>query len=465
VLPQCALSCYTVDSDDSDYEDVENNEEVNDGTKDKRIDDFGDLYIKEEITEDGDNPIQNWHIDKSGYKEPTEELLSTQNEGFLQPQDIKVEIESDSDSSSSSSSGSDSDSSSDDEDEATNTKCNNDNDDPEKSESTGPPKTANELLTKDLPPVEEIFASVPASECTVVGHIKNFVEDLVVVESLIGIAALNLETVLFVNEGQLALGRVFDVIGPVTQPLYVVRFNSRQHIDDKGITTGMKVYFAPKSDELTNYVFIEQLMAMKISDASWVNDEEPPPQFLEYSDDEEEQKAKKELKMKKKGVVTGEATEPKRPRESKDTHQQKNLRHCNNRYTADSNPFYRTSRSYNPGQSGGGIQWSQFNTPAPYNQFSHPPPPPVSGQYYPHPQYYPHYSPAAAVPPSAVSPYTTATAGPPPAVSAAAWQSQYNPYQQLASNISFSQQQQQPQPQINSSIPNFDLPPPPPPGE
>merc|ERR1712098_662004 len=123
-------------------------------------------------------------------------------------------------------------------------------------------------LTKDLPPIEEVSMTWEAHECKEVGNIKNLVEDLVVVESLLGIPALDLETVLFVNEGQLALGRVFDVIGPVTQPLYVVRFNSRQHIDDKGITTGMKVYFAPKSDELTNYVFIEQLMAMKISGAS-----------------------------------------------------------------------------------------------------------------------------------------------------------------------------------------------------
>ena len=448
-----ALSCYTVDSDDSDYEDAENNDdEANRDNKDRRIDDFGELCIKQEVNEDdgdqakSDDVKQNWQIDNDGYKDPVEEMLAAQKEGFLQPQEIKVEIESDSDSSSSSDSDSDSSSDSDDEKESTIQKSNADNDDSEKSESSGPPKTANELLTKDLPPVEEIIASVPASECNEVGLVKNVVEDLVVVESLVGIAALNLETVLFVNEGQLALGRVFDVIGPVTQPLYVVRFNTRQDIDDKGITTGMKVYFAPKSDELTNYVFIEQLMAMKISDASWVNDEEPPPQFLEYSDDEEEQKAKKELKMKKKGIVSGEATEAKRPRESKDTSQQKNLRHCNNRYTADSNPFYRTSRSYNPQQSSGGIQWSQYNTPSQYNQFSHPPPPPP-GQYYP--PYYPPFSPAAA---------------PPPAVTAAAWQSQYNSYQQLASNISLSQQQQH-QPQISNPLPNFDLPPPPPPGE
>ena len=81
------------------------------------------------------------------------------------------------------------------------------------------------------------------------------------------------------------MGRVFDNIGTVTQPLHVVRFNSEQHIEERGVTVGMKVFYAPKS-ELTSNVFLEQLMAMKISDASWANDKEPPFQFLDHSDDE-----------------------------------------------------------------------------------------------------------------------------------------------------------------------------------
>jgi len=66
----------------------------------------------------------------------------------------------------------------------------------------------------------------------------------------------------------------------------------------------MVVYYAPKTEH-TAYVFLDQLMKMKISDASWANDEEPPPNFLDYSDDEEEQRAKREQKierMKKAGA-------------------------------------------------------------------------------------------------------------------------------------------------------------------
>ena len=106
-------------------------------------------------------------------------------------------------------------------------------------------------------------------------------------------------------------------------------------------------------------------MRMKISDASWVNDEEPPPQFQEFSDDEEEQRAKKEIKLRKKSQVSGEATEAKSSRQT-DT---SNPRHCNQRYTPATNPFYRTSRTYHPGQpGGGGIQWSQYNVASQYGQ-------------------------------------------------------------------------------------------------
>ena len=140
------------------------------------------------------------------------------------------------------------------------------------------------------------------------------------------------------------MGRVFDNIGTVTQPLHVVRFNSEQHIEERGVTVGMKVFYAPKS-ELTLNVFLEQLMAMKISDASWANDKEPPFQFLDHSDDEEEQRVKRESKAKKKAEVqqqlgdSGEATETKRQRENS-VRQGKNLRQFSNRYTPDSNIMY-----------------------------------------------------------------------------------------------------------------------------
>ena len=45
----------------------------------------------------------------------------------------------------------------------------------------------------------------------------------VVVKSLPNTAAVDLESVLFLEKGGRALGRVFDVFGPVTRPYYAVR--------------------------------------------------------------------------------------------------------------------------------------------------------------------------------------------------------------------------------------------------
>ena len=133
-------------------------------------------------------------------------------------------------------------------------------------------------------------------------------------------------------------GRVFDNTGTVTQPLHVVRFNSEQHIEERGVTVGMKVFYAPK---LTSNVFLEHLMPMKISDASWASDKEPPFQILDHSDDEEEQRVKRESKAEVQQQLgdSGEATETKRQRENS-VRQGKNLRQCSNGYNPDSNVMY-----------------------------------------------------------------------------------------------------------------------------
>ena len=79
---------------------------------------------------------------------------------------------------------------------------------------------------------------------------------------------MDLETVLFLDKGKRPLGRVFDVIGPVSLPLYCVRFNSKDHIASHHVEKGTKVYVAPNTQH-TSYVFIQQLLNMKGTDASW----------------------------------------------------------------------------------------------------------------------------------------------------------------------------------------------------
>ena len=168
-----ALSCYTVDS--SDESDDEPDQE-------KRVEDFGDLCIKQEPTDADEEMTPGWQVDKEGYKDPTETETIAISSEFLQPQDIKVEIESEDDSSSSSSSSdSDSDSETDAPDPSVKVK---EEDEADKPENSGPIKTANELLTKDLPPIEEVSMTVQAHECKEVGNIKNLVEEVALWKTL-----------------------------------------------------------------------------------------------------------------------------------------------------------------------------------------------------------------------------------------------------------------------------------------
>uniref|UniRef100_H3C1U9 H/ACA ribonucleoprotein complex subunit n=1 Tax=Tetraodon nigroviridis TaxID=99883 RepID=H3C1U9_TETNG len=90
--------------------------------------------------------------------------------------------------------------------------------------------------------------------------------------------------------------QVFEVFGPVSSPLYILRFNSAEQIVDKGLKEGLTVYYAPSMKEYTGYILVQELRLSKGSDASWKNDHEPPLEALDYSDDEKEQEAKRKLK-------------------------------------------------------------------------------------------------------------------------------------------------------------------------
>ncbi|CAL8126590.1 unnamed protein product [Orchesella dallaii] len=160
------------------------------------------------------------------------------------------------------------------------------------------PKAKGELDLKDLPPIEDLHISVPHDDCKPIGVIKSVVEPLVIVEAYPNTPALDLDSVLFLEEGDRALGHIFDVIGPVKQPMYCVRFNSKEHIQKNKVAIGMQVFCAPKTP-YTSFVFLAQLRKLKGSDASWVNDIEPPADEVEFSDDEMERIAKKKKRNRR----------------------------------------------------------------------------------------------------------------------------------------------------------------------
>ncbi|XP_015377852.1 PREDICTED: H/ACA ribonucleoprotein complex non-core subunit NAF1 [Diuraphis noxia] len=159
-------------------------------------------------------------------------------------------------------------------------------------------KTKGELDISDLPPIEDLKISVDEAKCQPVGCIKSVVDTLVIVEAFLNQPALDIDSVLFVDRGKRALGRIFDVFGPVIKPFYAVRFNNSNHIKKFDIQIKEPVYCAPQT-EYASYVLVSQLLKMKGSDASWRDNNEPPCEFLDYSDDEAEKLAKKKRRQKK----------------------------------------------------------------------------------------------------------------------------------------------------------------------
>ncbi|VVC97881.1 unnamed protein product [Leptidea sinapis] len=65
--------------------------------------------------------------------------------------------------------------------------------------------------------------------------------ELVIVQAFPGTSAVDIDTILFLENGAKALGKVFDVFGPVREPHYCVRFNSPEHIVGRGIEIGMEI--------------------------------------------------------------------------------------------------------------------------------------------------------------------------------------------------------------------------------
>lgn len=386
-----SLVCYTISSSESETEEEDEEKEIPSAQSavshviefilrevSHGMRDFSDMYIKQE-PEDCE---EEWEGGGRDYRD--------------QQSSADVKLDSDSEDSDSSSS---SDEESSLEDVAKEKKKKNTCGESE-GPDLNPPRTKNEMRLCDLPPVEELNLSVPEHEVLKIGTVSSSVEELVVIESLPGTPAIDLDSVLFLESGRRALGRVFDVIGPVIRPLYCVRFNSAAHIRETGVVRGMDVFFAPRT-EYTTFVFLEQLMKMKISDASWKDDEEPPPDFLEYSDDEEERNAKKNKvidKMVQRGASHEEVEakraklvergrgrgrgrggrggadgrshggEPNWSEERNDGNMGFNAqRFDNGLYARSTNPFYRQSRHYDPREQGGRIQW---------NNYHHAPPPP-----------------------------------------------------------------------------------------
>ena len=74
---------------------------------------------------------------------------------------------------------------------------------------------------------------------------------LVIVDSHENLKPVDEGSILFLKKGKEALGEVFEVMGPISRPLYSVRFNSAEELKERHITVGEEVFYAPHTDYAT----------------------------------------------------------------------------------------------------------------------------------------------------------------------------------------------------------------------
>ncbi|XP_017783285.1 PREDICTED: H/ACA ribonucleoprotein complex non-core subunit NAF1 isoform X2 [Nicrophorus vespilloides] len=208
-------------------------------------------------------------------------------------------------------------------------------------------KSLGELSIDDLPPVPDVSSlSIKVEDCQMMGKVSSIVDKLVMVESIPNMPAYDIDTLLFINNGKQPLGYIFDVIGAVTSPMYAIRFNSVDEIKSLNVTKGLPVFSAPKSEH-TQYVFVQQLMQAKGSDASWSNDLEVPQEFVDYSDDEAE--------CSRKNSFRGENRKHSRLHKIRD-----NTEPMNKKQTTNSN-YKRPQQQYQPNGYWPNVGYSHAN--------------------------------------------------------------------------------------------------------
>ncbi|KND04875.1 uncharacterized protein SPPG_00573 [Spizellomyces punctatus DAOM BR117] len=161
-------------------------------------------------------------------------------------------------------------------------------------------RTKNELAA--LPKIEPITEPIPQdASLRSIGTIHSTVDDLLVIQSPPTDntdRVLDADTIVLFSD-RTPLGRIFETFGPVTKPLYSIRFNSVEEVQAmlEKSGTGTEVFVA---EGLEKVVFTRVLKAYKGSDASNIHDEEVGEEEMEFSDDEQEAEFKRQLKLKRK---------------------------------------------------------------------------------------------------------------------------------------------------------------------
>jgi H/ACA ribonucleoprotein complex non-core subunit NAF1 len=211
---------------------------------------------------------------------------------------------------------------SEDEDEHENKQDLDDNEGEEDNVSNEPIKSKNEITdepAEELPQDFKIQGDEPIQH---IGEIVGFVDKSIIIKSnTSGEFRFLMEGSVLCFENRTPIGYLFEIFGPVSKPMYRVKFNSEEDLGRFKEKNKEKVYYVvPKS----HFEYTDAIKAMKGTDASNWNDEELPEEEQDFSDDEKEmesKKAKKKKRTKKENDDEGEKMESAPPKKKQNNWQ------------------------------------------------------------------------------------------------------------------------------------------------
>lgn len=167
----------------------------------------------------------------------------------------------------------------------------------------GPLKTKNEIPEEAMKIERPNTVVTEDMKIEILGAVESIVGTMVLIKAFVsGDHQVLNEGSLLVFEDRSILGVVADTFGRVEEPLYTVRFNTPDEIEDTGVKFGQNIYYVP---DHSVYVFTQALKAIKGSDASNIFDEEVGEAEREFSDDEAEAEAKRARKRQASGGNRG----------------------------------------------------------------------------------------------------------------------------------------------------------------
>ncbi|KAI7834523.1 Gar1/Naf1 RNA binding region-domain-containing protein [Kickxella alabastrina] len=153
------------------------------------------------------------------------------------------------------------------------------------------PLTRHEVLNPQIaaPPITQLPQDI---DLRALGTVHSLVDNSIIIQAHVSGEQHVLDSdSLVILSDRSVLGLVFDVFGPVTRPMYTVRFNSANEAQERG-KVGEQVYFASNWSKL----LATERLRVKGTDASNEFDEEVASDDMEFSDDEAERLAKSRKK-------------------------------------------------------------------------------------------------------------------------------------------------------------------------